>query len=403
MKNKHSGFSGSLGFVLAAAGSAVGVGNIWRFPYLCAKDGGGLFLLVYLVLVLTFGFTLLTTDVAISRRTKQNALNAFGTLHKKWRFLGYLTFLVPTLIMTYYSTVGGWCLTYLFEAIMGNAASSDLAMLEKTFLKTVSTPVSAILYQTLFLAITAGVLIFGVNKGIERISKVLMPLLFVLMIVLIIRGLTLPGAWEGLKFLFSPKWDQVTANSLLNAMGFTFFSLSVGMGIMVTYGSYISHKENLTTTALWVRGDDLNLFVHQIVPVSDLFRIAFPDEENYRRSIRGTVIGKFLFPAFFNQSGLLDQCDIMLKCQCHDIGVTSLHDGTRLCTGTSVGLNNIHFFSRFFLIIFLKQRIICFIKFSCRIVGDVGDCPYMTLFVSASGTSNQQNCCHGQYRYFLYH
>ena len=156
------------------------------------------------------------------------------------------------LIMTYYSTVGGWCLTYLFEAIMGNAASSDLAMLEKTFLKTVSTPVSAILYQTLFLAITAGVLIFGVNKGIERMSKVLMPLLFVLMIVLIIRGLTLPGAWEGLKFLFSPKWDQVTANSLLNAMGFTFFSLSVGMGIMVTYGSYISHKENLTTTALWV-------------------------------------------------------------------------------------------------------------------------------------------------------
>ena len=154
--------------------------------------------------------------------------------------------------MTYYSTVGGWCLTYLFEAIMGNAASSDLAMLEKTFLKTVSTPVSAIFYQTLFLAITAGVLIFGVNKGIERMSKVLMPLLFVLMIVLIIRGLTLPGAWEGLKFLFSPKWDQVTANSLLNAMGFTFFSLSVGMGIMVTYGSYISHKENLTTTALWV-------------------------------------------------------------------------------------------------------------------------------------------------------
>ena len=106
MENKHSGFSGSLGFVLAAAGSAVGVGNIWRFPYLCAKDGGGLFLLVYLVLVLTFGFTLLTTDVAIGRRTKQNALNAFGTLHKKWCFLGYLTFLVPTLIMTYYSVIG---------------------------------------------------------------------------------------------------------------------------------------------------------------------------------------------------------------------------------------------------------------------------------------------------------
>ena len=109
---KSSSFSGSLGFVLAAAGSAVGVGNIWRFPYLCAKDGGGLFLLIYLVLVLTFGFTLLTTDVAIGRRTKQNALNAFATLNKKWKFLGYLTFLVPTLIMTYYSVIGGWITKY---------------------------------------------------------------------------------------------------------------------------------------------------------------------------------------------------------------------------------------------------------------------------------------------------
>lgn len=111
---KSSSFSGSLGFVLAAAGSAVGVGNIWRFPYLCAKDGGGLFLLVYLVLVLTFGFTLLTTDVAIGRRTKQNALNAFATLNKKWKFLGYLTFLVPTLIMTYYSVIGGWITKYFY-------------------------------------------------------------------------------------------------------------------------------------------------------------------------------------------------------------------------------------------------------------------------------------------------
>ena len=127
MKNKHSGFSGSLGFVLAAADSAVGVGNIWRFPYLCAKDGGGLFLLVYLVLVLTFGFTLLTTDVAIGRRTKQNALNAFGTLHKKWRFLGYLTFLVPTLIMTYYSVIGGWIAKYFAVYLVsdGTQAAQD--------------------------------------------------------------------------------------------------------------------------------------------------------------------------------------------------------------------------------------------------------------------------------------
>ena len=122
MKKKEHGFSGSIGFVLAAAGSAVGVGNIWRFPYLCAKDGGGLFLLVYLVLVLTFGFVLLTTDVAIGRKTKLNALNAYGTLRKKWKFLGYLTFLVPTLIMTYYSVIGGWILKYLSAYVVSGGS-----------------------------------------------------------------------------------------------------------------------------------------------------------------------------------------------------------------------------------------------------------------------------------------
>jgi len=233
MSDARSNWSSKTGMILAATGSA--------------------FIIPFILMVLFFGVTLILAEIIIGRAGRGSSVTSFRRIGGKfWAPLGFIGVLCAFLIMTYYSTVGGWCLTYLFEAIMGNAASSDLAMLEKTFLKTVSTPVSAILYQTLFLAITAGVLIFGVNKGIERMSKVLMPLLFVLMIVLIIRGLTLPGAWEGLKFLFSPKWDQVTANSLLNAMGFTFFSLSVGMGIMVTYGSYISHKENLTTTALWV-------------------------------------------------------------------------------------------------------------------------------------------------------
>ena len=150
MKNKHSGFSGSLGFVLAAAGSAVGVGNIWRFPYLCAKDGGGLFLLVYLVLVLTFGFTLLTTDVAIGRRTKQNALNAFGTLHKKWRFLGYLTFLVPTLIMTYYSVIGGWIAKYFAVYLVSDGTQ---AAQDGFFTSFITSQVSPIVFMLLFLGV----------------------------------------------------------------------------------------------------------------------------------------------------------------------------------------------------------------------------------------------------------
>ena len=152
MKEKKSNFSNSIGFVLAAAGSAVGVGNIWRFPYLCAKDGGGLFLIIYLVLVLTFGFVLLTTDIAIGRKTKQNALKAFGTLHPKWRFLGYLTFLVPALIMTYYSVIGGWITKYFCEYIIsdGSALSRD-----SYFTSFITSKVSPIVFMLIFLALTA--------------------------------------------------------------------------------------------------------------------------------------------------------------------------------------------------------------------------------------------------------
>lgn len=204
MSDARSNWSSKTGMILAATGSAVGLGAIWKFPYMAGANGGSAFIIPFILMVLFFGVTLILAEIIIGRAGRGSSVTSFRRIGGKfWAPLGFVGVLCAFLIMTYYSTVGGWCLTYLFEAIMGNAASSDLAMLEKTFLKTVSTPVSAILYQTLFLAITAGVLIFGVNKGIERISKVLMPLLFVLMIVLIIRGLTLPGAWEGLKFLFS--------------------------------------------------------------------------------------------------------------------------------------------------------------------------------------------------------
>ncbi len=209
MKENNS-FSGSLGFVLAAAGSAVGVGNIWRFPYLCAKDGGGLFLLVYLVLVLTFGFVLLTTDVAIGRRTKQNALNAFATLNKKWKFLGYLTFLVPTLIMTYYSVIGGW------------------------------------------------IVYCGVEKGIEKYSRYIMPGLLLLIIGIAAFSLTLSRTDEsgvtrtgmqGLVLYLRPDFTGMTVqhflNVVLDAMSQLFFSLSVSMGIMITYGSYVKDEVDL--------------------------------------------------------------------------------------------------------------------------------------------------------------
>ena len=255
MKKKEHGFSGSIGFVLAAAGSAVGVGNIWRFPYLCAKDGGGLFLLVYLVLVLTFGFVLLTTDVAIGRKTKLNALNAYGTLRKKWKFLGYLTFLVPTLIMTYYSVIGGWILKYLSAYVVssGNEAAQD-----GYFTSFITAPVAPIVFMLIFLAFTAWVVYCGVEKGIEKASKFIMPILLVLIIGISVYSLTIKftdangvtrTGLDGLKVYLVPDVSGMTLKDwvviIMDAMGQLFFSISVAMGIMVAYGSYVPKDVNL--------------------------------------------------------------------------------------------------------------------------------------------------------------
>ena len=187
MKEKKGSFSGSIGFVLAAAGSAVGVGNIWRFPYLCAKDGGGLFLIIYLVLVLTFGFVLLTTDVAIGRKTKKNALNAFAAICPKWKFLGYLTFLVPVLIMTYYSVIGGWVIKYLVEYLTGHghALSGDnVPAQDGYFTSFITSKAAPIVFMLLFLVLTAAVVYGGVEKGIEKVSSFIMPVLVVLIVAI---------------------------------------------------------------------------------------------------------------------------------------------------------------------------------------------------------------------------
>ena len=188
MEKKKSGFSSSIGFVLSAAGSAVGVGNIWRFPYLAAQDGGGLFLLVYLALVLTFGFTLLTTDIAIGRRTKQSALNAFGSIRPKWGFLGKLTFLVPALIMTYYTVIGGWVLKYMTVYITGQGGAAAQDGYFGSFITSQAAP---IVFMLVFLAVTALVAYAGGDKGIERFSKLVMPGLLLMIVGIAIFSLTL--------------------------------------------------------------------------------------------------------------------------------------------------------------------------------------------------------------------
>lgn len=257
MKSKHkrSNFTGSIGFVLAAAGSAVGLGNIWRFPYLAAKDGGGVFLLCYLVLALTFGFTLLTTEIAIGRKTGQSPLTAYRILHPSWGWLGVVACLVPVIILPYYCTIGGWVLKYLATYLTGG---SGAAMTDGYFTGFITSTWSPIFWFVIFLGATMLVVYKGVDTGIERFSKVLMPILLVLILSIAIFSLTLTHTdaagvtrtgLQGFLVYLIPDFSGMTVKEfliiLMDAMGQLFYSISVAMGIMVAYGSYVKKETNL--------------------------------------------------------------------------------------------------------------------------------------------------------------
>ena len=256
-ENKRSTFGGSLGFILAAAGSAVGLGNIWRFPYLAAKDGGGIFLLVYIILALTFGFALLTTEIAIGRKTAQSPITAYKVLNPKWGWIGIAACIVPMMILPYYSAIGGWILKYLSAYLTGGAPSAAEA--DGFFDGFITSPVEPIIWFVIFLAATTFIVYKGVNAGIERMSKVMMPILLVLIICIAVFSLTLSHTdaegvtrtgLQGLKVYLVPNFEGMTASKLLtvvtDAMGQLFYSISVAMGIMITYGSYVKKETNLT-------------------------------------------------------------------------------------------------------------------------------------------------------------
>ena len=254
-KNKRGSFTGSIGFVLAAAGSAVGLGNIWRFPYLAAKDGGGLFLLCYVVLALTFGFALLTTEIAIGRKTGQSAMTAYGVLHSKFKWLGSIATLVPAIILPYYCVIGGWVLKYLSVYLTGQGQA---AIADGYFTSFITSQWSPIIWFVIYLAATMIVVYKGVDKGIERFSRVLMPILLVLIMAIAVFSLTLSHTDEsgvtrtgmqGLKIYLVPDFTNLTFNKLMtivtDALGQLFYSISVAMGIMITYGSYVKKDTNL--------------------------------------------------------------------------------------------------------------------------------------------------------------
>ncbi|MBR3598343.1 MAG: sodium-dependent transporter, partial [Lachnospiraceae bacterium] len=254
-KKSRNSFTGSLGFVLAAAGSAVGLGNIWRFPYLAAKDGGGLFLVIYLILVLTFGYALLTTEVAIGRKTKQSPLTAYSEIKKGWKGLGLLASLVPLIIMPYYCVIGGWVIKY-FVAFLGGEGVD--AAQDGYFTGFITQEVWPLVFFAIFLGASAFIVFRGVNKGIESASKIIMPVLLILVVGISVfsialshtdaTGVTRTGL-EGLKVYVIPNLEGLTVSGfftvLVDAMNQLFFSISVAMGIMVAYGSYVKDDANL--------------------------------------------------------------------------------------------------------------------------------------------------------------
>ena len=239
---KRDTFSSGIGFVLAAAGSAVGLGNIWRFPYLAAKYGGGLFLLFYILLVLSFGYTLMVTENAIGRKTGKSALSAFGELNKKWAFLGVIATLIPMIIFLYYNVIGGWVIKYAVTFVTGGHAE---AAQDGFFDSMLASPGQQILFQFIFSAITTIVILRGVQKGVEKFSTVLMPLLILLSIIVAVYSITLPGAMVGIKYLFVPDFSHFSISGILAALGQMFYSLSLAMGIMVAYGSYLPKDSDL--------------------------------------------------------------------------------------------------------------------------------------------------------------
>ena len=250
-------FGSKLGVILATAGSAVGLGNIWRFPYECGMGGGAAFILVYILCIIVLALPVMLCEFILGRHAQTNAARAFAKVakHKVWKYVGLLGIITSFLILGYYIVVAGWTLEYLYTSVVGGF-SSDSAQLTQFFTEFTSNPWKTIAVTIIFILMTHLVVSGGVEKGIERASKVMMPLLFILLIVMCVCTLTLPNASKGLNFLINPDFSQITPTVILGALGQSFFSLSVGMGILVTYASYYTPNTNLTKTALQICGID---------------------------------------------------------------------------------------------------------------------------------------------------
>ncbi len=254
MNVKRDGFGSKLGAIAAAAGSAVGLGNIYRFPCLAGENGGGAFLLIYVLIVLCLGIPIMMAEFYIGRRGGKNPVGSIKELTPKshWNLIGYTGILAAFVVLAFYSTVSGWTLEYIYKAITNYFANKDITAIEQGFTEFHNNPFRPYMWQVVFMGLTAFIIFKGIKDGVEKYTKILMPALFVILIILCVKSLTMDGASEGLKFLFKPDFSKVNGTMFLAALGQAFFSLSLGMGALITYGSYISKKDNLATTSLSV-------------------------------------------------------------------------------------------------------------------------------------------------------
>lgn len=259
--DKHEQWTSKLGFILAAAGSAIGLGAIWKFPYMAGTNGGGVFLLFFLLMTIFIGAPILLAEFIIGRSTQKDAVMSYKHLAPKsaWPLLGYGGVITSFIILSFYSSVGGWILSYLARSLTGSLSGLTQAEYGATFEKIISNPVEAVAVQFFFMLLTILVVQGGVQQGIEKASRYMMPALFVMFIILAIRSLTLDGAMEGVKFFLMPDWSAVSGETILLALGQSFFALSVGLSVMVTYASYLPKNESLTKSAFSVVG--MNIFI----------------------------------------------------------------------------------------------------------------------------------------------
>ena len=297
MSEKTSkGFSTKLGFVLATAGSAVGLGNLWRFPYLAAKYGGGIFLLVYLIIAVTFGFCLMVTELTIGRKTGLSALGAYKKLNKKFAWLGVLTSVVPFIIVPYYSVIGGWICKYAFSFVSGemSATTSDTY-----FTDFIASPVEPIVFFVFFMLCSALIILLGVDKGIEKASKIIMPALVVLTIIICIFSVTREGALEGVIYYLKPDFSKFSVTTVLAAMGQLFYSMSLAMGILITYGSYNSKESNIVSSTHQVEFFDTGIaFLAGLMIIPSVFVFSGGDESALGK---GPSLMFITLPKVFNE------------------------------------------------------------------------------------------------------